>query len=78
LNSKIADLNVSLPQKLGSNLSDIQAMAIKPTPTNNSQIQRLADFDTLTEGLILLEVERLGTIFMMQKGIYVQFSPIAY
>jgi fatty-acyl-CoA synthase len=68
LNSTIADLNSSLPQELDSKSSDIQTMAIKPTPTKNSQIQRLADFDTLTEALDFAASGTTGYNFYDAKG----------
>jgi len=68
LNSTIADLNVSLPQELDSKSSDIQALAIKPTPTKNSQTQRLADFDTLTEALDFAASGTTGYNFYDAKG----------
>ena len=68
LNSTIADLNVSLPQELDSKSSDIQALAIKPTPTKNSQAQRLADFDTLTEALDFAASGTTGYNFYDAKG----------
>jgi fatty-acyl-CoA synthase len=68
LNSTIADLNASLPQELDSKSSDIQALAIKPTPTKNSQTQRLADFDTLTEALDFAASGTTGYNFYDAKG----------
>ena len=68
LNSTIADLNVSLPQELDSKSSDIQALSIKPTPTKNSQTQRLADFDTLTEALDFAASGTTGYNFYDAKG----------
>ena len=68
LNSTIADLNASLPQELDSKSSDIQTMAIKPTPTKNSQTQRLADFDTLTEALDFAASGTTGYNFYDAKG----------
>ena len=68
MNSTIADLNVSLPQELDSKSSDIQALSIKPTPTKNSQTQRLADFDTLTEALDFAASGTTGYNFYDAKG----------
>jgi len=68
LNSTIADLNVSLSQELDSKSYDIQALAIKPTPTKNSQTQRLADFDTLTEALDFAASGTTGYNFYDAKG----------
>jgi fatty-acyl-CoA synthase len=68
LNSTIADLNVSFPQELDFKSSDIQTMAIKPTPTKNSQTQRLADFDTLTEALDFAASGTTGYNFYDAKG----------
>jgi len=68
LNSTIADLNVSLPQELDFKSSDEQTIAIGPTPTKNSQIQRLADFDTLTEALEFAASGTTGYNFYDAKG----------
>jgi fatty-acyl-CoA synthase len=68
LNSTIADLNVSLPQELEFKSSDEQTMAIGPTPTKNSQTQRLADFDTLTEALEFAASGTTGYNFYDAKG----------
>tara|TARA_Y100000590_G_scaffold469370_1_gene656558 strand:- start:10395 stop:12248 length:1854 start_codon:yes stop_codon:yes gene_type:complete len=68
LNSKIADLTVVSTQVLDSKSSDKQKMAIKPTPTKNSQTQRLADFDTLTEALDFAASGTTGYNFYDAKG----------
>ena len=68
MNSTIADLNVSLPQELDFKSSDEQIMAIGPTPTKNSQTQRLADFETLTEALEFAASGTTGYNFYDAKG----------
>ena len=68
LSSTIANLNVSLTQALDSKSSDKQAMTIEPTPTYNSQTQRLADFDTLTEALEFAASGTTGYNFYDAKG----------
>ena len=68
LSSTIANLNVALTQALDSRSSDEQTMAIEPTPTNNSQTQRLADFDTLTEALEFAASGTTGYNFYDAKG----------
>jgi fatty-acyl-CoA synthase len=68
LSSTIANLNVPLTQALDSRSSDEQTMAIEPTPTNNSQTQRLADFDTLTEALEFAASGTTGYNFYDAKG----------
>ncbi len=68
LSSTIANLNVSLTQALDSKSSDEQTMAIEPTPTYNSQTQRLADFDTLTEALEFAASGTTGYNFYDAKG----------
>ena len=68
LSSTIANLNVPLTQALDSRSSDEQTMATEPTPTNNSQTQRLADFDTLTEALEYAAGGTTGYNFYDAKG----------
>ena len=68
LSSTIANLNFPLTQALDSRSSDEQTMAIEPTPTNNSQTQRLADFDTLTEALEFAASGTTGYNFYDAKG----------
>jgi len=70
LSSTIANLNFPLTQALDSRSSDEQtmAMAIEPTPTYNSQTQRLADFDTLTEALEFAASGTTGYNFYDAKG----------
>ena len=68
LSSTIANLNVPLTQALESKSSDEQATAIEPTPTYNSQTQRLADFDTLTEALEYAAGGTTGYNFYDAKG----------
>ena len=68
LSSTIANLNVSLTQALDSESSDEQKMSIEPTPTYNSQTQRLADFDTLTEALEFAATGTTGYNFYDAKG----------
>jgi len=68
LSSTIANLNVPLTQALDSRSSDEQTMTTEPTPTNNSQTQRLADFDTLTEALEYAAGGTTGYNFYDAKG----------
>ena len=68
LSSTIANLNVPLTQALDSSSSDEQTMTTEPTPTNNSQTQRLADFDTLTEALEYAAGGTTGYNFYDAKG----------
>jgi fatty-acyl-CoA synthase len=68
LSSTIANLNVSLTQALDSKSSDEQKISIEPTPTYNSQTQRLADFDTLTEALEFAASGTTGYNFYDAKG----------
>ena len=68
LSSTIANLNVSLTQALDSESFDEQKMSIEPTPTYNSQTQRLADFDTLTEALEFAASGTTGYNFYDAKG----------
>ena len=68
LSSTIANLNVPLTQALDSRSSDEQTMTTEPTPTNNSQTQRLADFDTLTEALEFAANGTTGYNFYDAKG----------
>ncbi len=68
LSSTIANLNVPLTQALDSSSSDEQTMTTEPTPTNNSQAQRLADFDTLTEALEYAAGGTTGYNFYDAKG----------
>ena len=58
----------SLTQALDTKLSDEKTMAIEPTPTYNSQTQRLADFDTLTEALEFAASGTTGYNFYDAKG----------
>jgi len=68
LSLTIAKLNDSLTQALDSKSSGEQIMAIEPTPTYNSQTQRLADFDTLTEALEFAANGTTGYNFYDAKG----------
>jgi fatty-acyl-CoA synthase len=68
LSSTIANLNVSLTQALDYKSSDEPKIAIEPTPTYNSQTQRLADFDTLTEALEFAASGTTGYNFYDAKG----------
>ena len=51
LSSTIAKLNAPLTQAFDPRLSSESPIAIIPTPTYNTQAQRLADFETLTAAL---------------------------
>ncbi|MGV7235311.1 MAG: fatty acyl-AMP ligase [Nitrosomonadaceae bacterium] len=68
MSSTIANLNVSLTQALDSKSSGEQKISIEPTPTYNSQTQRLADFDTLTEALEFAASGTTGYNFYDAKG----------
>ena len=68
LSSTVANLKVSLTQAFDSNLSNEPTIAVDPTPTNNSQPQRLADFDTLTSALEYAASGTTGYNFYDAKG----------
>ena len=68
LSSTIANLKVSLTQALGSESSNDPTIAVDPTPTNNSQAQRIADFDTLTAALEYAAGGTTGYNFYDAKG----------
>ena len=68
LSSTIANLNVPLTQALDSQSSNELTIAVEPTPTYNSQAQRLADFDTLTAALEYAASGTTGYNFYDAKG----------
>lgn len=68
LSSTIANLNVPLTQALDSQSSNELSIAVDPTPTYNSQAQRLADFDTLTAALEYAASGTTGYNFYDAKG----------
>jgi len=68
LSSTIANLNVPLTQALDSQSSNELTIAVDPTPTYNSQAQRLADFDTLTAALEYAASGTTGYNFYDAKG----------
>ena len=68
LSSTIANLKVSLTQALDSKSSNEPTIAVDPTPTYNSQPQRVADFDTLTAALEYAASGTTGYNFYDAKG----------
>jgi len=68
LSSTIANLNVSMTQALDSQTSNELTIAVNPTPTDNSQVQRLADFDTLIAALEYAASGTTGYNFYDAKG----------
>jgi fatty-acyl-CoA synthase len=68
LSSTVANLKVSLTQAFDSKLSNEPTIAVDPTPTYNSQPQRLADFDTLTSALEYAASGTTGYNFYDAKG----------
>jgi len=68
LSLTIANLNVPLTQALDSQSSNELTIAVDPTPTHNSQTQRLADFDTLTAALEYAASGTTGYNFYDAKG----------
>ncbi|MEE8617869.1 MAG: AMP-binding protein, partial [Nitrosomonadaceae bacterium] len=68
MSSTIANLNVPLTQALDSQSSNELTIAVDPTPTYNSQAQRLADFDTLTAALEYAASGTTGYNFYDAKG----------
>ncbi|MFB3080686.1 MAG: fatty acyl-AMP ligase [Nitrosomonadaceae bacterium] len=68
LSSTIANLNVPLTQALDFQSSNELTIAVDPTPTYNSQAQRLADFDTLTAALEYAASGTTGYNFYDAKG----------
>lgn len=68
LSSTVATLKVSLTQAFDSKLSNESTIVVNPTPTYNSQPQRLADFDTLTSALEYAASGTTGYNFYDAKG----------
>ena len=68
LSSTVATLKVSLTQAFDSKLSNESSIVVNPTPTYNSQPQRLADFDTLTSALEYAASGTTGYNFYDAKG----------
>ena len=68
LSSTVANLNASLKKELDSKSSDEPTIVLTPTPTYNSQVQRLADFDTLTAALEYASSGTTGYNFYDAKG----------
>lgn len=68
LSSTVATLKASLTQAFDSKLSNESTIVVNPTPTYNSQPQRLADFDTLTSALEYAASGTTGYNFYDAKG----------
>src|SRR6185312_6327292 len=68
LSSTIAKLNAPLMQAFDPRLPGESPIAIVPTPTYNTQAQRLADFDTLTAALEYAAAGSAGYNFYDAKG----------
>ena len=68
LSSTIAKLNAPLTQAFNPQLSSEQPAAAIPTPTYNTQAQRLADFDTLIAALEYAAAGTAGYNFYDAKG----------
>ena len=68
LSSTIAKLNAPLTQAFNPQLSNESPIAITPTPTSNTQAQRLADFETLTAALEYAAAGNAGYNFYDAKG----------
>ena len=68
LSSTVATLKVSPTQAFDSKLSNESTIVVNPTPTYNSQPQRLADFDTLTSALEYAASGTTGYNFYDAKG----------
>ncbi|WP_227869255.1 fatty acyl-AMP ligase [Nitrosospira lacus] len=68
LSSTIAKLNAPLTQAFNPQLSGESPIAITPTPTSNTQTQRLADFETLTAALEYAASGNAGYNFYDAKG----------
>ena len=68
LSSTIAKLNAPLTQAFDPQLSSESAIAATPTPTYNTQAQRLAAFDTLTAALEYAAGGTAGYNFYDAKG----------
>ncbi|MBN9123202.1 MAG: acyl-CoA synthetase [Nitrosospira sp. 56-18] len=68
MSSTIAKLNAPLTQAFDPRLSGESPMATIPTPTSNTQSQRLADFETLTGALEYAAAGNAGYNFYDAKG----------
>jgi fatty-acyl-CoA synthase len=68
LSSTIAKLSAPLPQAFNPRLSSESDASIAPTPTYNTQVQRLADFETLTAALEYAASGTAGYNFYDAKG----------
>lgn len=68
MSSTIAKLNAPLTQAFDPRLLDESPIAITPTPTYNTQDQRLADFETLTAALEYAAAGVAGFNFYDAKG----------
>jgi fatty-acyl-CoA synthase len=68
LSSTIAKLSAPLPQAFNPRLSSESDASITPTPTYNTQVQRLADFETLTAALEYAASGTAGYNFYDAKG----------
>lgn len=68
LSSTIAKLSAPLPQAFNPRLSSESDTSITPTPTYNTQVQRLADFETLTAALEYAASGTAGYNFYDAKG----------
>jgi fatty-acyl-CoA synthase len=68
LSSTIAKLSAPLPQAFNPRLSSESDTSITPTPTYNTQAQRLADFETLTAALEYAASGTAGYNFYDAKG----------
>jgi fatty-acyl-CoA synthase len=68
LSSTIAKLNAPLTQSFDPRLSSESPTATTPTPTSNTQPQRLSDFETLTAALEYAAAGNAGYNFYDAKG----------
>ncbi|WP_090882799.1 fatty acyl-AMP ligase [Nitrosovibrio sp. Nv6] len=68
MSSTIAKLNAPLTQAFDPRLLNESPIAITPTPTHNTQIQRLADFETLTAALEYAAAGTAGYNFYDARG----------
>ena len=68
LSSTIAKLNAPLTQAFDPRLSSESPTATTPTPTSNTQPQRLSDFETLTAALEYAAAGNAGYNFYDAKG----------
>jgi len=68
LSSTIAKLSAPLPQAFNPRLSSELDLSITPTPTYNTQAQRLADFETLIAALEYAASGTAGYNFYDAKG----------